>query len=102
MGVFSSTSGAQVDEFAKGLARELAGTLPPQPGLSARTPKRIFIACESVYAKALAFKEKHKLGVYKKARLGNAFRWELEALGYDDPFAEELTRRLVIYIAGKR
>ncbi len=102
MGIFGSASGAQVDEFAKGLARELTGYLPPVPGPHGPTPKKIFIACETVFAKALAFKQEHKLGIYKKARLGNTFRWELETLGYNRPFAEEVTRRLVMYVAGKR
>ena len=102
MGIFGSTTAAQVDEFAKALARELAAHLPPAPGPKGPTPKKIYIACETVFAKALAFKQQHKLGIYKKARLGNTFRWELEVLGYDQPFAEEVTQRLVLYIAGKR
>jgi hypothetical protein len=102
MALFGSASSAQVDEFAKGLARELVTYLPPVPGPRGPTPKKIFIACERTFAKALAFKQEHKLGIYKKARLGNTLRWELETLGYNRPFAEEVSRRLVIYIAGKR
>src|SRR3954471_19255965 len=102
MGIFGSASTAQVDEFAKALARELASPLPPAPGPKGPTPKKIYIACEAVFAKALAFKREHKLGVYKKARLGNTFRWELEALGYHRPFAEEVTQRLVMHIAAKQ
>ena len=43
-----------------------------------------------------------KLGIYNKARLGNTFRYELEALGYNAPFAAELSERLVIHIASKK
>jgi len=102
MGIFGSVSSAQVDEFAKGLAREVAAFLPPAPGPKGPTPKKIYIACETAFAKALAFRQQHKLGIYKKARLGNTFRWELEALGYHRPFAEELAQRMVIQLAGKR
>ena len=102
MAIFGSASGAQVDEFAKALARELAGYLPPAPGPKGPTPKKIFISCETVFARALAFKQQHKLGIYKKARLGNTFRWELEALGYNRPFAEQVTQQLVLHVAGKR
>ncbi len=106
MGIFGSVSGAQVDEFAKGLAREFAGQLPPRPApetphRSAPTPRKLYIACEGIFAKALAYRRGNKLGIYKKARLGNSFRWELEELGYEKPFAEELTRRLVLHITGK-
>ena len=102
MNFFGSTSGAKVDEFARALAQELVRYLPPAPGPKGPTPKQIYISCETVFAKALAFKKEHKLGIYKKARLGNTFGWELKALGYDAPFAEEVTQRLVLYIAGKR
>ncbi len=104
---FGSVSGAQIDEFAKSLAREFAAQLPANPAPetpapSAPTPRKLWIACEGIFAKALAYRREHDLGVYKKARLGNAFRWELQALGYETPFAEELTRRLVLHITGKR
>ena len=106
-GMFGSVSGAQIDAFGKSLAREFAGQLPANPAPetpapSAPTPRKLWIACEGIFGKALAFRKEHDLGIYKKARLGNAFRWELEALGYEKPFAEELTRRLVLHITGKR
>ena len=102
MGLFGSKARAQVEEFAKGLARELAGQLPPAPGPKGATPKKVYIACETVFAKALAFEQQRKLGIYDKARLGNTFRYELEALGYSAPFAAEVSERLVIYIAAKK
>ena len=43
----------------------------------------------------------HKLGVYKKARLGNTFRWELEELGYSKKFVETATEGLVVYLTRK-
>ena len=102
MGLFGGVSGAQVDEFAKGLARELVAYLPPAPGPKGPTPKKIWIACETVFGKAVDFRRDNKLGVYKKARLGNTFRWELEALGYDRPFAQEVTQQLVLHISSKK
>jgi hypothetical protein len=49
--------------------------------------------------KAVEFKNEHKLGVYKKARLGNTFRWELEEKGYSKTFIETATEGLVVYLA---
>jgi hypothetical protein len=43
----------------------------------------------------------HKLGVYKKARLGNTFRWELEDRGYSKAFIETATEGLVVYLSRK-
>ena len=102
MALFGSVSGAQVDEFAKALARELQAYLPPAPGPKGPTPKKIYIACETVFGKALAYKREHGLGIYKKARLGNTFRYELESLGYAGPFAEEVSQRLVMHISAKK
>lgn len=101
MGLFG-ISGAQVDEFAKTLAREMTAFLPAAPGPQGPTPKKIYIACETAFAKALAFRQQHKLGIYKKARLANTFRYELEALGYSAPFADEVSQRLAMHIAAKK
>jgi len=106
MGIFGSVSSKQVDEFAKGLARELAQQCPPEPaqeggGKPTVTPKKLLATLEELHRKALGFKETHRLGIYKKARLGNTFRWELTTLGYDKAFAEDVTQRLVVHIARK-
>ena len=55
----------------------------------------------AVCNKAVAYKNEHKLGVYKKARLGNTFRWELEALGYSKKLIETATEGLVVYLTRK-
>ena len=86
MGIFGSASTKQVDEFAKMLARELATQCPPDQERGAGrpdvTPKRLVATLEQICGKALGFREQHDLGIYKKARLGNTFRWELKELGY--------------------
>jgi hypothetical protein len=105
MGIFGSASSKMVDEFAKGLARELAQQCPPEPapngGKPVATPKKFVATLEEIYRKALGFKVQHGLGIYKKARLGNTFRWELTTLGYDKAFAEDLTQRLVLHLSRK-
>jgi hypothetical protein len=105
MGIFGSVSTKQLDEFAKTLARELAKECPPQPaqggGRPSVTPKKLVATLEEICRKALGYKDQHKLGIYKKARLGNTFRWELADLGYDKAFIEDVTQRLIVYIARK-
>jgi hypothetical protein len=104
MGLFGSVSGKQIDEFAKSLAQDLAKRYPP--ALDAGGPrrlsqKRLTSILEEAFSKATEFKTQHKLGVYKKARLGNTFRWELKELGYSDKFVEVATEGLVVYISRK-
>ncbi len=106
MGIFGSVSAKQVDEFAKALAQELAKQCPPDPERSAGrpnvTPKRLVSMLEQICGKALSFREQHGLGIYKKARLGNSFRWELKELGYAKDFIDDVTQRLVVHISRKK
>lgn len=105
MGIFGSASSKQVDEFAKGLARELAAQCPPDKEHEGRpnvTPKRLVATLEQVCGKALGFREQHDLGIYKKARLGNTFRWELAELGYPKDFVDDVTQRLIVHISRKQ
>jgi hypothetical protein len=104
MALFGSISGKEVDTFAKGLAEEVGKRYPPaldQSGGRTLSEKRLTAILEDVCNKALEFKNEHKLGVYKKARLGNTFRWELEDMGYSKKFIETATEGLVVYLARK-
>ncbi|MBM3358614.1 MAG: hypothetical protein FJY54_12915 [Betaproteobacteria bacterium] len=106
MGLFGSVSGKQVDEFAKTLAQEVAKRYPPtmDQGSGERkvSQKRLSSILEEAFEKAVAYKAEHKLGVYKKARLSNTFRWELQELGYTEKFVEVATEGLVVYISRKQ
>jgi hypothetical protein len=104
MSLFGSASVKDVDAFAKTLAEEVAKQYPPaldQSGGRSLSEKRLTRILEDVCNKAVGFKNEHKLGVYKKARLGNTFRWELEALGYSKKFIETATEGLVVFLARK-
>ena len=104
MALFGSVSSKEVDAFAKELADELAKRYPPATEQGSGKPssqKRLPSILEDVCNRALRFKNEHKLGVYKKARLGNTFRWELEERGYSKMFIETATEGLVVYLARK-
>jgi hypothetical protein len=104
LGLFGSTSLKEVDEFAKALASDLATQYPPeldQAGGHRAPEKRLTALLEDVCNKAVVFKNEHKLGVHKKARLGNTFRWELESLGYSRKFIDTATEGLVVFL-GRR
>lgn len=104
MGLFGSASGKDVDAFAKTLALDLAKRYPPaldKGGERKLSQKRLTTILEETFTKAVNFKNEHKLGVYKKARLGNTFRWQLQELGYSEKFVETATEGLVVYVARK-
>jgi len=102
MALFGAISSKDVDAFAKELAEDLSKRYPPaldQSGGQTLSEKRLTRILEDVCNKAVAFKNEHKLGVYKKARLGNTFRWALEEKGYSKKFIETATEGLVVYLA---
>jgi hypothetical protein len=104
MALFGSVSGKEVDLFAKGLAEEIARQYPPaldNASTGGLSEKRLARVLETVCTRAVEFKNEHKLGVYKKARLGNTFRWELEALGFSKKLIETATEGLVVYLTRK-
>lgn len=105
MGLFGSASGKQVDEFARTLVDEVYRLRAPEgkagpgnPGLSLRNLEQ---KVDALFEKATAFRKEHKLGIYKKARLANTFRWEMKERGYDAGFIEMITEKLVVAVARK-
>jgi hypothetical protein len=104
MGLFGSVSGKEVDGFAKTLAQELAKRYPPALDKDSErkiSQKRLTTLLEDTFNRAAEYRKQHKLGVYKKARLGNTFRWELQEMGYSQKFIEAATEGLIVYITRK-
>lgn len=50
----------------------------------------------TMFSQVHEFKMKHKLNVYKKAKLGNAFKWKLLEANYDPALVNELTKMLLL------
>jgi hypothetical protein len=104
MGLFGSASSKDIDAFAKTLAQDLAKRYPPALDKGSErkiSQKRLSTILEDTFARAVAYRDEHKLGIYKKARLGNTFRWELQDMGYSEKFVELATEGLVVYITRK-
>src|SRR6266487_1947237 len=91
----------ELEEFATGLATDLGRRFPPaseartDPGAS----HQIKVIMEGLAARAVRYHEQHKLGVYKKAKLGNVFKWKLQELGFSAEFAETATNELITRLA---
>ncbi|MBI3730512.1 MAG: hypothetical protein HY254_19560 [Burkholderiales bacterium] len=50
---------------------------------------------QQLAVKVLEFKRDHRLNVYKKAQLGNSFKWRLLEENFDADVAKELTTIVV-------
>lgn len=101
MGIWGGISSKDIDEFAKSLAASVAKRYPPALD-KAKDRKvsvnRITKVLEDTFNKAVEFDRTNKLGIYKRARLGNTFKWELKELGYSDKFVEVATEGLIVFV----
>jgi hypothetical protein len=90
----------EVDELAAAIAAELVKRVPPG-ALDSRTRKaadRLRNTHDAIFARAGKFARTHPLNVYKRARLGNQFRWALKEAGYPPEFVESWTYELAILV----
>lgn len=92
---------ADVDEFARALAQDLIGRLPPSSNGAGKktTPERLHNTRDAIISRTAAFARTHKVNWYKKAHLGNTFKWELRDVGYDQQFVDAITYDVLLALA---
>ena len=94
-----------VDEFGKQLAEDIRLRYPPTV---ANDPNRrvsidrLTAILNSAFEQAAKFGGEQKLGYFKKAKLGNSFRWELKEAGYSTEFVELATEGLIVFITDSK
>ncbi len=83
--------------FGETLAAFFAERIPADSDLK---EKKFAARTQQVLAKLAQqveqFRRVHKLNVFKKAQLGNAFKWKLRDAGYDQAYVDELTEWLML------
>jgi hypothetical protein len=91
----------ELEEFATVLAVDLGRRFPPAS--EARTDPgakyQLKVILEGLGARAVRYHTEKKLNLYKKAKLGNVFKWKLKDLGYSDAFAERATKEVITRLA---
>jgi hypothetical protein len=103
MGILGLLDTKELEEFAVTLATDLARRFPPaseartDPGVT----HQVNVILKGLAARAVRYHEQHKLGVYRKAKLGNVFKWKLKELGYSAEFVERATKEVVTQLAAK-
>ena len=91
----------KVTDFAKSLAQDVAKRYPPAIANNPAqmvSQKRLSGILEEAFVRAAEFNREHKRGWYKKAKLGNEFKWELKEIGYDEKFIDVATEGLIVYV----
>lgn len=104
MGLLSIFSNKDIDEMAHSLVQELSKRYPPsldKPGAAKISVARITRILEDLYGRAARFREEKRLGLYKKARLSNTFKWALKEQGYSSAFIDMATEGLIVYMSRK-
>ena len=85
--------------FGETLADGFAKAVPPDNKLSS---KQFAAKAESTLKKMSVqvrdFRSTSKLNMYKKAQLGNAFKWRLKDKGFDDSYVDQLTEWLLEHL----
>ena len=101
MAIFRWFNTQEADTFAKAMADDLTGRIPLAAGEGGKqvTPDRMRNAHEAFVARAGAFARAHKLNWYKRAHLGNTFRWVLLERGYDKEFVDTWTHNLLVAVS---
>jgi hypothetical protein len=103
MALFGLVNTSELEEFAQGLAGDLGRRFPPAS--EARTDNgaqhQLKVIMEGLSARAVRYHEQHRLGVYKKAKLANVFKWKLSELGYSKPFVDRATKEIATRLAVK-
>ena len=90
----------EADEFADAIVADLAKRFPPS-GMGALTKKaveRLRKTHDSIFRRVEIFARAQHLNTYKKAHLGNRFKWALQEAGYPKDFADALTYELVTVV----
>jgi hypothetical protein len=104
MAILKFLDTTELEEFATGLAGDLARRFPPAS--EARTDPgavhQIKVILEGLAARAVRYHNEHKLGIYKKAKLANVFKWKLTELGYSADFVDRATREIATRLAASR
>jgi hypothetical protein len=94
----------EADTFAMAIAEDLMGRISINVDDSGKkaTPERVSNAHQAIVSRASAFARVHKLNWYKKAHLGNIFRWALLEKGYDKEFVDTWTHNLLVAVSVSR
>ena len=92
-------------DFAHALADKISRQFPPDSENKLAKKggqRRLEAILQTVMDEISEFQQKNALGLIRKARLGNAFRWRLTDCGYSEGFVKALTEGLIHHIAIKR
>ena len=82
--------------FGTELAEAFAKAVPVEANLpDKKFSRKAEAALTKMHHMVVDFKALNRLNVYKKAQLGNSFKWSLRDAGFDSSYVDRLTEWLV-------
>ncbi len=82
--------------FAQGIVRDVNRLFPPADQKGKPIPAKEYQKkFDSLIARTRAFSLKHKLNIYKKAKLLNTIKWEMKDAGHEDAVIKEFISFIV-------
>jgi hypothetical protein len=93
-----------INEFTKDLCKGLTAKYPVLMDVNSQgvvSEKSLSKILEKLFVEAAEFKTRNKLGVLGKAKLINAFKWELKDLGYSEEFIKIAVEGFTVYTSRK-
>ncbi len=88
---------SEAEKFGQSLAQLFIAKIPVviEPGKKGSIADQ-FKVVEQAHTQIEQFKQNNKLNIYKKAKLGSAFKFELMAAGYKPEFIDQLTKGVLL------
>ena len=94
--ILSWFDAAEAKRFGASLAQFYIQRVPPgAPMNDKKFAQKTKDVLEKMALQVAQFKQTHRLNTYKKAQLGNAFKWALRDGGYEPAYIDRLTEWLV-------
>lgn len=95
--MFSWFDARDAQEFGTALAEFFIERIPlEKPNKKIKSLAKKQEVLDKMFLQIQVFRMKHKLNIYKKAKLGNAFKWKLLDADYDPELVDELTKVLLL------
>ncbi len=87
----------EAEKFGRSLANLFIKKIPPEgPGDNKKKMAKQLEVVDQMYLQIEQFKKANGLNIYKKAKLGGAFKEEMALAGYPPEFIDQVTKGLML------
>ena len=96
--ILSWFNASEAKDFGAALANFYIEKLPPDTPTKKNQEKKQQDVINKMLLQISQFKRNNKLNTYKKAQLGNTFKWTLKNAGYPPTLINALTTQLMLHL----